>query len=314
MSKWWDKSITLVEGCTPVSEGCKHCWSAGMTHRFHKDERFTTDNGVFNGMICCRDDRLVEITKRKKPTRWTIWNDLFHPTVPFEFIDKVMAVIALTPHIYQVLTKRHERMLEYFEDYIRRISFISKAAKALKLPHNDTMYTPDGGKGVYQFDIPIKNLWLGVTAENQAWWEKRKEDFFNIPATVHFVSNEPLLGPIVYTDEDLERLDWVIVGGESGSGARPLHPAWAKSIRDQCKEAGVPFFFKQWGAWGIAEVIKGKKQLSLVGESEPLKPSTPFKCFPEQTDSTIPCTGWIRVGKKKAGCLLDGKEYKEYPK
>ena len=255
--QWWDKSITLIEGCTPVSEGCSHCWSAGMTHRFHQNRGLTT-NGHFNGKIVCREDRLGEILKRKKPTRWVIWNDLWHPSVPFGFIDKVMAVFNKCPqHTGQILTKRPERMLEYRQKQ--------------------------------RFNPWPDNIIGMVTAENQKMADIRIPLLLQCGFKTTGVSIEPMLGPVdldyikdfskpnrftkyerIYslTGERSclghrmteEKLDQVIVGGESGPGARPMSPGWPRGVRDQCVAADVPFFFKQWGG-----INKKKAGRSLDG-------------------------------------------------
>jgi protein gp37 len=208
--------------------------------------------------------------------------DLFHESVPFEWVDKVLAIIRqCSQHTFQVLTKRSARMLEYFSPDNPRYS-ARKVADLL----------PAGFPGRFDADMywPIDNLWLGVTAEDQQRDDERIPDLLKCPAAKRFVSCEPLLGEIDLTSvewpnknghrvdvlragywnaegyryggpsaelgakrglftnhSDMERLDWVICGGESGPGARPMHPDNARSLRDQCKEAGVPFFFKQMG-------------------------------------------------------------------
>ncbi len=265
--KWWDKSITLVEGCSPVSAGCAHCWSAGMTHRFHQGKGLTT-NSHFNGKIICREDRLDEILRRKKPTRWVIWNDLFNEKVPFEFIDKVLLTIYrsnLLGHIFQILTKRPKRMLEYFKGDVD--------ARILKI------YPNANSESRLTRGIPYPNLWLGVTCENQATADKRIPILLQIPAAVRFVSIEPMLGAIdlrkvnidlpsryngvghnykevdclensFYSDTPyLGAIGWVIVGAESGPGARYCPIENIRNIVEQCKAAGVPVFVKQIHMW-----------------------------------------------------------------
>ena len=162
--------------------------------------------------------------------------DLF--AFPFDFIDKVIEVAEVTPwHTYQILTKRPERMLEYFKwrwNNADQHTLDCTKAKQWKKEHNvkmDNMFVP--------------NLWLGVTAEDQDMWDKRKEAFFNTPAAIHFVSNEPLLRAIKYSDEDLKRLDWCIIGCESGPGRRFCDHHWANNLVKQCKAAGVACFVKQ---------------------------------------------------------------------
>jgi protein gp37 len=137
----------------------------------------------------------------------------------------------------------------------------------------------------YHAHWPLPNIWLGITAENQQAFEERAPWLRKCPAAIRFVSLEPLLGPIIM-DDLLTGIDWCIVGGETGPGARPMHPEWVRNIRDQCQSAGVPFFFKQWGEWGPAW------EHGLRGEPDALM---------------------RRVGKKAAGRMLDGRTWDEVP-
>lgn len=182
MSKWWDKSITLVEGCSPVSEGCKKCWSAVVTHRFHHSKGLTANNR-FNGKIICRGDRLDEILKRKKPTRWTIWNDLFHPSVEIGFLTHVFDTIEQCPqHIFQILTKRPENI---------------KTLWANKSERGDNwQYMREG--------TILPNVWWGTSCENQKWLDIRAPLILQIPAAVIFLSLEPMLGSM-----DIKKYIWL---------------------------------------------------------------------------------------------------------
>ncbi len=277
--EWTDASWNPIAGCTKVSPGCDNCYAERMAYRLacmgqkKYQHVISTDGGVWNHKIFC-DEKSLDIPLHWKKSRMIFvcsMSDLFN--APFEFIEKVVAVIEECPqHTFQILTKRPEIMFEYF-------SGIGK---------------------LYELSC-CSNLWLGVTAENQEWWNKRKEAFLSIPAAVHFVSNEPCLGEIRYTDDELRQLDQIIVGGESGPGARPMHPDWARSIRDQCQAAGVPFFFKQWGEW-----LSGADKYAL-------KINTYQNFYPKRVTRMGKIT-FFRVGKKKAGWLLDGKKYREYPK
>lgn len=252
--KWWDKSITLVEGCTPISDGCKNCWSAGIAHRFHGKKGLTTD-GHFNGKIICRGDRLEELMC-KKPTRWTIWNDLFHPQVPFEFIHKVFIVMALRPqHKFLVLTKRIERPAKYVQ-------------WKTELATRNWVNVP----------WPLPNVHLGVTVCNNV--EKWKINVLRtIPAAHRFVCLEPLLskiqlypdclpiykhigGPCCIGKPGYHRtayscdIDWLILGCESlGYRAGRFQDGYAEAALDiieQCKAAGVPVWHKQYPLNGRA--------------------------------------------------------------
>jgi protein gp37 len=170
-------------------------------------------------------DRLDQPLERKKPTLYFVCSmaDLFHEDVPDDFIDRVLAVAHQTPrHTYQLLTKRAERLPRFFA----------------------TRSVPS-------------NVWLGVTVEDRRHGLPRIEHLRHVPARVRFLSVEPLLedlGPL-----ELDRIGWVLVGGESGPDARPMRPEWALSVRDQCEAAGVAFTFKQWGAWGPDGVRRDKK-------------------------------------------------------
>ena len=255
--RYWQFGWKVVEGCTPCSPGCENCWSLAMEHRFGKSTE-----------VQCFESRLDKPLKRKKPTVYAIWNDLFHKDVPFKFVDKVFAVIALCPqHTFLVLTKRTDRMKEYIcehNDNLRDtdIPFINEL-----FDNSDFIYETArvyGGKPEPYCDmigvssqlassrmciepdtypeLPLPNLWLGVTVCNQE--EKNKIDLLReTPAAHRFLSLEPLLEDL--GELNLEGIDQIILGGETGKNARPMHPDWARSIRDQCKEAGVPFFIKQ---------------------------------------------------------------------
>ena len=263
---YWDRAWSLVEGCSPASEGCRHCWSAVATHMRAAQtspairERYGgltakgPDGPRFVGKVCMMEADLARPLRVRKATTWCVWNDLFHPAVPDEFRDRAFAVMALCPqHTFLILTKRAERLPVYMDTTTdNREEAIGEAA--LKL---------SGGAHSGLLELPLPNVWLGVTAENQGAADERIPLLLQTPAAVRFVSLEPLLGPWdglgtcpqcgreqgmifpVVADGHVESLDWVIVGGETGPGARPMKPEWARSIRDQCKAAGVPFFFKQ---------------------------------------------------------------------
>jgi protein gp37 len=265
--EWTDETWTPVKGCTRASEGCDNCYAVRMTHRLEamgqsKYAGLTVLNPRgerhFNGVVRCDDDALTVPLRWKKPRKVFVssMSDIFHKDVPFEFVDRVFAVMALCPqHTFQVLTKRPERMAEYLSDGSRRmedrwgniLNFIEKHAPSEYAKNID-------------YPWPLPNVWLGTSVENQEQADKRIPHLLKCPAVVRFLSCEPLLGAIrlpldhgtscddAGCEQHRRRLiSWVIAGGESGPGARPCRVAWIRSIVAQCKDAGVPVFVKQLG-------------------------------------------------------------------
>jgi len=229
---------------------------------------------VYNGKVALAPERtLTEPLRRKKPTTWFVnsMGDLFHEAVPDSWIDRVFAVMALCPqHTFIVLTKRSDRMRAHFhrattphfepcEDGLDDETAPTEWAILCEM----VKLASDKGITFSPPILPLHNVWLGVSAERQLEANERIPDLLATPATLRLVSAEPLLGAINFDEAskgclgarpmqetwETTGLGWIIVGGESGSGARPMHPDWAREIRDQCAAAGVPFFFKQWGNW-----------------------------------------------------------------
>lgn len=252
--EWTDVTWNPVTGCSKVSDGCKNCYAERMTARFRKDHKpWTLANAQHN--IKLHSDRLSIPLTWKKPRKVFVnsMSDLFHDLVPVDYILRVFLTMRNTPwHTYQVLTKRAERMKWFMNDFL-------PAAEAL-------------ADATLQVKPPPSNVWLGVSVENQQAADERIPLLLQTPAAVRFLSCEPLLGPVDIAWslsrnpldigsgilsrghfspglETLKPLQWIICGGESGPEARPMHPDWARSLRDQCVDAGVPFFFKQWGEW-----------------------------------------------------------------
>ncbi len=218
--EWTDKTWNPVTGCTKLSKGCEHCYAAVMARRLKGMNKPKYANGFD---VTIHNDALIEPTLWKTPCVIFVcsMSDLFHKDVPFEFIDKVMGIIRKTPHHnYQILTKRAERMAEYFASR----------------------------------QIP-KNAWVGVTVESQAT-KFRLDCLRNLKASVKFISCEPLLEDL--GELDLTGIDWIIVGGESGSQARPMKEKWVLNIKEQADAKHIPFFFKQWGAWGVDGIKRNK--------------------------------------------------------
>lgn len=221
--EWTEATWNPTVGCTKISAGCKHCYAEAMAVRLHAMGTPGYENGF---KLTVLPDRLSEPLRRKKPTVYFVnsMSDLFHKNIPDSYIDQVFDVIARSPqHTFQVLTKRADRMAQYFR--------------------NRT--------------VPA-NAWLGVTVENRKDGVHRIDRLREINASIRFLSVEPLLEDI--GEIDLTDIHWVIVGGESGSRARPMRPEWVESIRQQCEEAETAFFFKQWGGWGADGVKRAKKQ------------------------------------------------------
>lgn len=288
MSKTSIEWATMVwnptTGCSKVSEGCRNCYAERLWPRVRAMGNPAYWDRNFND-VACHYDRLDQPLKWKKPQRIFVnsMSDLFHEDVPFEFIKAVWAVmITNRQHTYMILTKRPKRMLEFFE-------------------WNE--------KQDWRVETTWGNIWLGVSVENQATADERIPFLLKTPVKVKFISAEPLLGPISLAGFDGEvyrgwldsvawtvDISWVIVGGESGPKARPMHPDWVRSLRDQCQAANVFFFFKQWGEWGWFQ--GGHPNVKL--------PST-------FVDSESFKAWMVRVGKQKAGRELDGRTWDEFP-
>ena len=220
--EWTEKTWNPVTGCTKVSAGCKHCYAETMTRRLHAMGAPGYENGF---SVTTHPERLGIPLRHKAPTVWFVnsMSDLFHQDVSPDFIDGVMETIRKTPqHTYQILTKRPKIMAEYFTGDRR---------------------APD-------------NAWLGVSVENRKHGVPRIKTLRGIKAKVRFLSCEPLLESLGKIN--LSKIDWVIVGGESGAKARPMESQWVGEIKKQCRAYGSRFFFKQWGAWGQDGVRRSK--------------------------------------------------------
>lgn len=324
---WWDKTWNPVTGCTPISEGCENCWAARMAAR-QRGRNGYPDDDPFRPTH--HPDKL------EKPLEWktpkiiavTLMGDLFHEGVAglrvrhelcsgavHDVYSILFDVIEQCPqHTFLLLTKRPKQMYQVLMDPPAQLR---------------PLHFKEAGK-------PLPNVWLGVTVENQARADERIPLLLQIPAAKRFVSYEPALGAVdfvpymgartyrcecgwhhterrlmlhgkqadcLYCERRCEiypGLDWIIAGGESGPGARPAHPDWFRSVRDQCLAARVPFFFKQWGEWApLAQTPQG---LIKAWQREQMKSEGVLK------DDTM-----IRVGKKMAGALLDEAVWRDVP-
>lgn len=298
---------------------------------------------VWNGQVRFNEQWIQQPLKWKRPRRIFVCahGDLFAENVPDAWIDEVFAIMAVAPqHTFQVLTKRAKRMRSYLAapDTKRRIYNLAcdwvvagVANVILVAPGIDPAVTP-GGTKVLLDQWPLPNVWLGISAEDQQRAEERVPELLATPAAIRFVSAEPLLGPIdfetlcigwyfidalkgrkyhdapepyVGATEACAKLDWIIVGGESGKGARPMHPDWARSIRDQCASTGTAFFFKQWGEFAPA----------FDKDLRPLR-HHPWNGDDQRAVARGAATAQQatrRIGKRQAGRFLDGVQHNAMP-
>ena len=317
---WTDATWNPIRGCSmaPGSElgGCLRCYAARLNARNLPDLRSPTTGESFarilptgprwTGKVEVIEKQLLLPLKWRKPKRIFVnsMSDLFHEALSDEDIDRVFAVMALCPqHTFQVLTKRPGRMLKYFAKpngfgFTWREGYIQNAVYAINRDKHFALK-----------QWPLPNLWLGVSIENQKTADARIPILLKTPAAIRFVSYEPALGPIDFDCRNcLEKgdpstcqfdycpcsLDWVICGGESGPGARPMEQEWAQTIRDQCVSADIPFFFKQWGENCDTHQMPEETYRGIDADGNP--------------------PGVYRVGKKRAGAFLDGVEWKQFPR
>lgn len=312
--EWTDATWNPTTGCTKVSEGCRHCYidrtpafrigSKPKNGELIPPRRFDSEEIGGTTGVMVHPERLEQPLRWKRPRRIFVnsLSDLFHDDISDEFIVSVFATMALTQrHIFQVLTKRPRRMMSLLScpTFPRDVS-----RAAVDMPFEKDAPSP----------WPLPNVWLGASVEDQKTADQRIPLLCQTPAALRFLSCEPLLGPVDLTATPVGQalgecescgqngypgcdacqgvggINWVIVGGESGPKARPMHPDWARSIRDQCDVADVPFFFKQWGNW----------------------------CHPSQLPADVDGSGsflddFINVGKKRAGRELDDRTWDEMP-
>ena len=286
--EWTDASWNIVTGCTRASPGCDFCYAVRTTKRLaamgQEKYKGLVNEGKdhFNGVVKTHERLLKVPLSWREPRKVFVcsMSDLFHKDVPFDFIDKAFAVMALCPqHVFQILTKRPERMADYLNTPFRNnrvadafMGIPGLMLSTLERQRGNTYQSLRGGR------LLLDNVWLGTSVENQATADERIPHLLKCPASVRWLSCEPLLGAVDLSEngtlyfcptcdelgggpgdmsicgrDDCRNsyinrgIDWVVVGGESGAGARPMHPDWARDLRDDCKGAGIPYFFKQWG-------------------------------------------------------------------
>ena len=311
----------LAMRCSPVSEGCLNCWHLAMAKRLAKNPMISAEErGAYleaegwKGSPQLRNKELEAPFHLKKPARIGVqfMGDLFHESVSSRFINSVIGIMTAEEtghHMFFILTKRPQKMRDYFKNFTKCGVILSEF---------------------------IEGVYLGVSVEDQKTADERIPILLQIPAAKRFVSVEPMLGQVLLSQDwqdylegwetqaehgrhdeygncvdcpipvqvQTEKLDWVICGGETGPGARPIHPDWIRSLRDQCQASGVPFFFKGWGEW----LPVGQKPVS---EFKPIGKNDAIERFHLWKDSDKNVS--MKIGHKATGRLLDGREWNETP-
>ncbi|MEU3550652.1 DUF5131 family protein [Streptomyces longwoodensis] len=335
--EWTDSTWNAVTGCTKVSPGCDNCYAQTFAERWRGTPGHHFEDGFD---LTLRPDALLVPLRWHKPRKIFVnsMSDLFHPDIPDDYIARVFAVMALTPwHTYQVLTKRHGRMRALLTSSDFRLA--CETAQAA-LVNDDATSMPrykreqKTSQWWSDFAKPLPNVWLGVSVEDQKRADLRIPALLHTPAAVRFLSCEPLLGPVWLGDYiwqacrccqgeghdeacapcadghcesgHVRMLHWVIAGGESGHGARPMHPNWVRSLRDQCAHKHVPFFFKQWGAHAPEADGHERGAVALVDAQG-------HDCTRSHTGAAHTAVRMRRVGKKTAGRVLDGRPHDAIP-
>jgi protein gp37 len=325
--EWTDATWNPTTGCTKVSPGCDHCYAKTMYERFNGKDSFES--------VTLHPKRLTMPLRWRKPRKVFVnsMSDLFHADVPDDYIAQVFAIMSAGHHTYQVLTKRHARM--------RSLLSTPEFRTSVEALRNGPLWSIPG-----EMVWPLPNVWMGVSVENQKWADIRIPALLDTPAAVRWISAEPLLGPVELNPywvlgeptwgreypeptspngvlvQDLVTkpgLDWVVVGGESGPGARPMHPAWARSLRDQCTHANVPFLFKQWGGWTATAALgaqDGTGRSPWAHREVDAWVNQLDGRTADETTATAEGGSWMgvyRVGKKAAGRELDRETWDQYP-
>lgn len=335
--EWTDHTFNGWIGCTKVSDGCAHCYAENlMDTRMHvvswgkgNPRKHTTEANWNEPIKWNREaSAMADVDEHKRLVgqppvygrRTRVFSaslsDWLDHEVPIEWLAQLLDLIRKTPCLdWQLLTKRPQN----WKDRLDNVLDWEPLPKEDDPLHHLSDWILD-----WYNDKPPANVWIGTSVENQECADERIPELLKIPARVRFLSCEPLLGPVELDDVPLDDrcfgpwegpkdnplpgIRWVICGGESGHNARPMHPAWARSLRDQCKAADVPFLFKQWGEW-VTE-LQSPNDIILPGEStafwSKLNKDTNEYDLGDQT--TV-----YKVGKKAAGRLLDGIEHNEFP-
>ena len=316
--EWTDATWNPVTGCDRTSPGCDNCYALTLAKRlkamgspnYQRDGDPRTSGPGFG--VTVHNHMLDQPLKWKRPRRIFVnsMSDLFHPDVSDEFIASVFAVMACAPqHTFQVLTKRPQRMATLLNQLVRREGFRELRERAVDRLI-DTGPRLRLGEHDDPFAWPLPNVWLGVSIESDQY-AFRSDYLRRTPAAVRWISAEPLLGPL--PSLNLTGIDWLVVGGESGAGARPMHPDWARDLRDRCQlpelndawhgDRHTRFLFKQWGEWApIDDDMAG-----TVGRWVDQVTGATYGTHEANRDLMS------HFGKRAAGRLLDGRTWDEYP-
>lgn len=318
--EWTDATWNPIVGCSKVSPGCDNCYAIGVAHRgmteHHRGLTIRVRNGdsettEWNGEIHRAPDSIfMQPLRWQRPRRIFVnsLSDLFHPGVSDGTITEIVAVMALAQqHTFQVLTKRPQRMAALLNDEGFHHDLRDMIGWLRDRFRSDQM--------LVNRPWPPPNVWWGVSTESNryAW---RADHLRDTPAAVRWVSAEPLLGPL--DQLNLTGIDWVVAGGESGPGARPMHPQWARDLRDRCADDGIAFHFKQWGSWAPwiaddwSEEAGGSTYVKLDGSTSWAAGSddscTNWSANYEPSDHAV-----TQTAKSAAGRTLDGRTWDEYP-
>lgn len=361
--EWTDATWNPVAGCSLVSPGCTNCYAMKHANRLldrpgshYEGTTQKNDKGAvtWTGKIARAPGNIFEKPLAWKRPRMVFVNsmsDLFHEDVPYDWAEEIFAIMALCPHhTFQVLTKRPDCMQEFLSS---RHTPARITAQMFTIAKRHGIDMPSAWPELYDADgyatrtvrLPLPNVWIGTSVEDQRRAQDRIRPLLRTPAAVRFLSLEPLLGPVelnalsrtaikdpgkasriyetcLYTiadrpvilpAHDSAKIDWVIVGGESGPKARPMHPDWVRNIRDNCKAAGTAFFFKQWGSHApldrddIDDLPENAFVMCLDGHINDVH--DPINTMDEFMHGTF----MVPMDKKKAGNMLDGQTWTQMP-
>lgn len=321
---WWTKSWNPVVGCTKCSPACANCYAETLHTQRHKallagKKQAECYRKPF-GQVQFLPERLLDPLRwRGKQRVFTVnMGDPFHPDVTDAQLDQIVGIMACCwQHTFHLLTKRWERMHDYFAGLDAEPDVADRLAGAVYTATRSQDAECHAANSInnllatsHNVGWPMRNLCLGATIWGQPSADRAVPILLSTPAAKHFVSVEPMLGPVDLThvrtasgitwdtladgtDAEGLAIDWVICGGETGPGARPMHPDWPRRLRDQCQAAGVPFFFKQWGEWWEYPYPNAKSFIVPKGNGSGRK--------------------MYRVGSRRAGRVLDGRTWEEIP-